>query len=378
MRNLKLISILLFTFFAFSCKKDKTSTTNKQAELTVYKNTANSNDELMATYYDPNTSSTSYIYGSTNSVGRGTVAKSMVYEREGNDTLINIILDADSRPFFLYASTRSGVKINQLFKFEYVNGDSIKVSFYKYNWLDGTDSLMAQYVSKDNNGRTLYGARVAATNVEGEWLLSISVGITIGVLCPIAAGYIVGFELNGGAISGILTALATAYSIWSGTANGATLSNNLPPYPTSPTNPNGNTIESIEFYTFDSVIPNGKKRYICYWYQCELCPHVVLNLENIRLTVVTTKSKIYYAAGGLVTSEPLLFPNCIYPQQTFPFNFSGEVGNNISGKNFNSEYAIFPDRYTQWIIYINYNFGSPILNIKVSSAEANWFLSEIR
>lgn len=237
MKNLKLITILLITCFAFSCKKDKSNNTTNQAELTVYKNIANSNDELMATYYDPNTSSTSYIYGSTNSEGRGTIAKSMVYEKKGNDTLINVILDADLRPHFLYVSTRSGVKINQLFKFEYVSGDSIKVSFYKYNWLDGTDSLMAQYVTKDNNGRVLYGARVNGTNDNyiQQFAAVVAAIVFMAGPVPIAAGLIVGFALEGGIVGGALTTLSLALVSWLNTANGATLSNNLPPYPTSPT-----------------------------------------------------------------------------------------------------------------------------------------------
>ncbi|MBL7710809.1 MAG: hypothetical protein JNL13_00015, partial [Chitinophagaceae bacterium] len=224
---------------------------------------ANTEDALVATYADPAKGATCYLYGPSDAGGRGTTVKSMVYRTDNSDTLVNVVLDGQMRPALVYLSRKDGYRFGQLATLQYTEKDSVKVSYYTYDWTTQKDSLLAQYTTIDGkNGTVLYGAKVSSTDA---WFTLATVGlVAVGVLCPVAAGLIVGVGLNGGPLLAALATLGTASIAWADQGKTASLSTQYPkpiPSPTataqavpqpkgSPASPGG-TIDLSGIWTLD-------------------------------------------------------------------------------------------------------------------------------
>jgi uncharacterized protein (TIGR02145 family) len=156
MKNLKLISILLITFFVFACKKDKTNNVFTKNIVYIYKDVPNKEDGLVADVYNFETNYKTYFYGSFNDKGFAKNIKSIVLENKGSDTLNNYIFDENGKLYLVYQSMKNGTKIGSITKITEVDS-LLSMDFYDYDWNSHTDVLV-ESISIDISGDNL-GAR---------------------------------------------------------------------------------------------------------------------------------------------------------------------------------------------------------------------------
>lgn len=162
MKNIKLISILLFTFLVFSCKKDKIDSKTLGTTAEFYLNKSSNEDGLLIEVR--NAEGIVYYYGTSNSDGKIDKIKSIAFKQNNiSDTIINFILDEQKRPYIVYLSnSKDNKKYDHVTKISYLNNDSIKLSLYKYDWATAQDSLIAEYVGDSTNMNQTYGnARIS-------------------------------------------------------------------------------------------------------------------------------------------------------------------------------------------------------------------------
>lgn len=158
MKNLKIITTILFCLVAFSCKKSNIGNSSDSI-FNIYKATVNQHEGLLADVFDPSTKCKTYFYGNFNDSGVPKDVKSIVLEFSNTDTLYNYILDDNNRIYLSYGSLKNGTKLNNVVKINYQNDDSASVNIYDYNWTNNTDSLIKQVTInyRNNTATTTYG-----------------------------------------------------------------------------------------------------------------------------------------------------------------------------------------------------------------------------
>ena len=158
MKNLKIITTILFCLVVFSCKKSNIGNSSDPI-FNIYKATANQHEGLLADVFDPSTKCKTYFYGNFNDSGVPKDVKSIVLEFSNTDTLYNYILDDNNRIYLTYGSLKNGTKLNNVVKITYPNNDSAFINLYNYNWSNNSDSLIKQISINytTNSAVTTYG-----------------------------------------------------------------------------------------------------------------------------------------------------------------------------------------------------------------------------
>lgn len=158
MKNLRILTTILFCLVAFSCKKSNIGNSSDPI-FNIYKASASQHEGLLADVFDPSTKCKTYFYGNFNDSGVPKDVKSIVLEFNNTDTLYNYILDDNNRIYLTYGSLKNGTKLNNVVKITYPNNDSAFINLYNYNWSNNSDSLIKQisinYTA--NSAVTTYG-----------------------------------------------------------------------------------------------------------------------------------------------------------------------------------------------------------------------------
>lgn len=258
--NLKWFLILPLIFVTInSCKKDReeeevvvvTPPPADDYKVTVFNNqTGNpSADALQAQIVNTQQNYQVNFYGTFLGDNSPDQANTVTYHKDGNDTIVYLLLDPTSHKLQTAYIEVSGLKQPWVIKHEYITGNdnAITVSIYDYNWITNTGVLKYQATHETNNGvhtetplyaktNHLYGiGAIGAGFVVAE---AVFYGTGVGFLGTAAGAALVGavgtIVAVGLTVAVVVGAIAV---ITSGNANAAALeSGDYPLPPNTPVN----------------------------------------------------------------------------------------------------------------------------------------------
>lgn len=247
--NLKWFLILPLIFVTInSCKKEEEVVTPPPADdykLTVFNNqTGNpSADALHAQIVNTQQNYQINFYGTFLGDNSPDQANTVTYHKDGNDTIVYLLLDPTSHKLQTAYIEVSGLKQPWVIKHEYIagNDNAITVSIYDYNWITNTGVLKYQATHETNNGvhtetplyakaNHLYG--IGAIGVGFVVAEAVFYGTGVGFLGTAAGAALVGAVGPIVAVGLTLAVVVGAIAvITSGNANAAALEPGDYPYP---------------------------------------------------------------------------------------------------------------------------------------------------
>ncbi len=136
------VLLLLSILMICSCKDSEEPLVDPTGN-SFYKIYPENNEGLLASITD-NENGDLHIYGNRLQDDQ-LEAKAIVFERENNDTLINMIYGDDNEIQFLYSESKStGEKNNAVVRIDHIELDSIIVSIYEKDWSNNSSELVFQ------------------------------------------------------------------------------------------------------------------------------------------------------------------------------------------------------------------------------------------
>ncbi len=190
---LSLCFILFTVTYLNSCKKEDPAKQNdnpptiieKEWTITGYKNqTGNSNaDALQAQLINKSKKLTINLYGSFNGANEPDVTKSVTFEKEGNDTIVYLTMNVQSKKLETAYTVVKGVKQPYVIKHTYINNNdsAVQISVYEYNWVNNTSVLKYQALYEKNNTGTLQYSSLKTSGENGITDIVTTLGLSLAI-----------------------------------------------------------------------------------------------------------------------------------------------------------------------------------------------------
>lgn len=154
--KLVLFFLIPFILFSNSCSKKEVTDLTDDFSITVFTNQSGNPDAdaLQAQIVNTQQNYQINLYG-TFSGGNGFgQTNTVTYHRDGNDTIVYLLLDPGSHKLQTAYIAVSGIKQPWVIKHDYVAGNdsTITISIYDYDWAANTGELKYQAMYETNNG----------------------------------------------------------------------------------------------------------------------------------------------------------------------------------------------------------------------------------
>lgn len=264
-----LMALGVFIVVVYSCKKKNNSINDesttgtdpikKELAVSIFKNVSGDVNSvgLQAQLVNNLKHFTVNVFGTFNSINEPDITKAFTFNKEGNDTVVHLSMNAITKKLETSYLVVKGVKQPYVIKHEYIanNDSAIKISVYEFNWSTNTSVLKYEAIYNRKFGATnsLNFNSMRPAGGKTDFLLAVGSGLAVAE----AAFYGTSVALLGPASGAVIAAITAvgpavilvgaAVLLLSSNSNACEIETgltNLPPT-TPTTNPVTNTTNTL-------------------------------------------------------------------------------------------------------------------------------------